>query len=242
MSTLQRLLGSSIARQWLWLAALAAVAIGAGGGCERSWRQAASEGPAAAPQRSPRATIEQLLAARANGSYQAMGAFIVPGCVHEVIKTLMAVDAFLQANRALCNHVRDEISLGLAQSIDHEEWGAHLDIFSRYVELVDEWSEGETATVSFMVDGRLPLRRARLMLVDGQWRYDPEGGYDPQLPAAFERMAQGLRLMLDDLRSGRVSREAILENPERLIEEVRVRLLPGVGMLPPPPATQPEDG
>jgi hypothetical protein len=223
------------------LIAIAAVlAAGACSGCERSPHQASGGTSTAAPKRSPRATIERLLAARQSGSYQPMNELVVPGRVHEVVKTLMAVDEFLQANRMLCNYVRDEIALGLSQSIDHASWGARLDIFSPYVELVDEQIEGKTATVSFMVDGRLPLQRARLVLVNGQWRYDPGVGYDPQLPAAFQRMARGLRLVLDDLQSGRLSADTIRAAPARLIEEVRVRLLPGVMMLP-SPTTQPDD-
>ena len=210
-------------------------------GCERSAEQHSDARGAAAPATSPRATIEQLIAARESGLYQAMSELIMPGRVHEVVRTLMAVDEFLHANRALCNHVRDEITLGLSQSIDQSHWGDHLDVFSRYVELIDQQITGDTATVSFTVDGRLPVQHARLLPVEGVWRYDPGPGYDPQLPAAFRRMARGLRQVLDDLKSGRLSSDVIRSNPERLIEEVRVRLLPGVKMLPAPPTSQPDD-
>lgn len=170
-----------------------------------------------------------------------MNDLVVAGRAHQVVKTLMAVDEFLRANRALCDYVRDEFAVGLSQSIDQSRWGASLDIFSRYVELIEERIEGDQATVSFTVDGRLPLRHARLVRIDGVWRYDPGPGYSPQLPTAFERMARGLRQVLDDLKSGRVSANAVRADPQRLIEEVRVRLLPGVKMLPAAPTTQPHD-
>ncbi|MFQ5807854.1 MAG: hypothetical protein ACE5I3_15520 [Phycisphaerae bacterium] len=184
------------------------------------------------PERSPGATIERLIAARDAGSYQPMSDLIVPEGAHQVVKTLMAVDEFLRVNRTLCNYVRNEFALGLSQSIDQSSWGAHLDVFSRYVELVQERIEGDTATVSFTVDGRLPVRHSRLVRTDGGWRYDPGPGYDPQLPAAFRRMTRGLRQVLEDLKAGRLPADAIRADPRRLIEEVRVRLLPGIKMLP----------
>jgi hypothetical protein len=170
-----------------------------------------------------------------------MDELIVPGRTHEVVKTLMAVDDFLRMNRTLRNYVREEFAIGLSQSIDQSHWGAHLDIFSRYVELVAEHVEGETATVSFTVDGRLPVQRAHLVRTDGVWRYDPGPGYDPQLPAAFQQMARGLRQVLDDLKDGRLPADAIRADPARLIEEVRVRLVPGIKMLPAEPTTRPND-
>lgn len=222
---------------------LLTLAVFGGAACERPAPDAAAGARTAAkPERSPRETLEQLIATRAARSYQAMDPFILPGGAHQVVNTLMAVDEFLQANRALCDYVRDEFASGLAQSIDQSHWGAHLDVFSHFVELIDEQIDADTATVSFRVDQQLPLRRARLVLIDGQWRYDPGDGYDARLPAAFQRMARGLRQVLNDLRDQRLDPATIRARPERLIEEVRVRLLPGIKMLPASPTTQPEDG
>ena len=191
--------------------------------------------------RSPRVTIERIIAARDSGSYQRLNELIVPGRAHEVVETLMAVDSFLRANESLCDYVRDAFALGLSQSIDQSHWGTHLGIFSRYVELVDERAEGDTASVTFTVDGQIPLRRAALARVDGTWRYDPGPGYDARLPDAFGRMARGLWQVLDDLKSGRLSADTIRADPQQLIEEVRVRLQPGIKMLPAPLAAQPSD-
>jgi hypothetical protein len=219
------------ARSLLWLLGPVLVCCAT---CER----ARSPDPAAL--RSPRATIELLIAARDTGSYHTLNELIVSERVHEVVKTLMAVDEFLHANQSLCDYVRETFALGLSQSIDQSAWGAQLEIFSRYVELVDQHIEGDTATITFTIDGRVPVHRAHLVRVEGAWRYDPGSGYDPRLPAAFERMAQGLRRVLDDLKEGRLSVDAIRADPRQLVEEVRVRLQPGIKMLP-PAATQPSD-
>ena len=51
-------------------------------------------------------------------------------------------------------------------------------------------------------------------------------------------MARGLRNVLEDLERGRLPASDLRDHPEELIEEVRLRLLPGV-MLLPAPSTQP---
>ena len=201
-------------------------------GCER---QVQSD----RPERGPRETVTQILEARTNSTYQRLNQLVVPDRVHEIVNTLLAVDEFLDANELLCDYVREKFALGLSQTIDQSRFGNQLDIFSRYIELVNEQIEGETAVVTFMVDGKVPLRRARLRLMEGQWRYDPGDGYRPELPAAFKRMAEGVRRVLAELKSGRLEAQAIRKRPERLIEELRVNLQPGISMLPKPPPPQP---
>jgi hypothetical protein len=183
------------------------------------------------PSAGPKVTVEQLIRMRDSAEYRAMESLIVPRRAEQVVRTITAVDDFLGANRGLGDYVRGEFSPGLAGSIDQSYFCATLDIFSSDVRLVDETITGDSAEVAYLVGGRIPLKRARLERLNGTWRYDPGPGYDPDLPTAFERMADGLRAVLDDLRSGRLSREAIVANPEKLIDEVRVRLLPGVKLL-----------
>ena len=170
--------------------------------------------------------------------YRPLRRLVVPERAHEVVKTLVAVDEFLMMNKALCDYVRENFTLGLSQSIDQSRLGRNLDVFSEYVQVIEQRVDGLRATVSFTVDGRLPLRRAELVKVDGGWRYDPGEGYDPQLPAAFQRMARGLQHVLDDLKSGRLAADTLRAEPELLIEEVRVRLIPGIKMLPAQPTTR----
>lgn len=199
-------------------------------GCGRwPWQaSAASERPA------PRAAAERLVAARQVGGYNAVSELCLPGAAEPVVRTLMAVDGFLAANAALCSYVRDHVSFGLAQMVDFSELGRNLDLFSRNVKIVSDTVHGDQASVAFMVNDELPLRRAAFRWFDGAWRYDPGDGYDPQLLEAFDRMARGLRLVLSDLESGRIDAQALWTDPEQLVEEVRLRLLPGVKLLPSP--------
>ena len=147
-------LGRYRGRPPLWLMALMVLGCPA---CERA------APPDNAAVRSPRETIQRIIAAREAGSYQTLNELIVRERTHEVVKTLMAVDEFLHANKTLCDYVRGTFALGLSQSIDQSHWGAHLDIFRRHLELIDQRIEGDTATVTFTVDGRIPVRRARLV-------------------------------------------------------------------------------
>lgn len=199
-------------------------------GCSRPVDGAA--GGQAAASLAPREAIERMLELRRLGRYGEMAALVVPERRGQVQSTLMAVDEFLHANRELCRYVAQHVGAGLSQAIDQSHWGASLDVFSRHVELLHETIEDQEATVSFQVDSRLPIRRARLARVDGAWRYDPGEGYDPELPAAFLRMARGLRDALASLQSGRLTGEAVRQSPDKLFEEVRLRLSPGVKMLP----------
>jgi len=200
--------------------------------CSRSNEQ---EPPA---RSSPRETIARLIAAREQRQYQVMRELIVPEHARDVIATLAAVDDFLSVNDQLCDLIRSEIGLGTADAIDQGQLAYHLDVFSRNVKVLDESIAGHDARVAFLVDERLPARHAQLRLLDGTWRYDPGAGEFAKLSQAFERMAHGLRQVLEGLRRGQLSAARFRENPEELINEVRIRLLPGVKLLPEGPAAE----
>lgn len=202
------------------------------GGCSRRDDGAAGVGSGAA---GPRATIERLLALRAAGRYQEMGPLILAEQRRAVTDTLLAIDDFLAANRQLGDYVRDHVGLNLADSVDQSHLGGSLDVFSRFVELLDETIDGDTARVAFTVDGQLPVRRAVLRLTAGAWQYDPGAGYSPALPQAFIKMARGLRRLREELAAGAIPAAALRDDPERLAREVQLRLMEGVRLLAPPP-------
>ncbi len=209
-------------------------------GCARSSSQSQDSGKAGDPAQTPRETLVRLIAAREAHAYRDIRALIRPQHAEQVVTYLMAVDDFLLANRELCQYVRDQVGLGLAQNIDQSHMAANLEVFSPYVELLDEVVDGDVATVSFVVDSNLPVKRAELRRVGDTWRYDPGPGYAPELPKAFHRMARGLRQALQEIKSGRLSPETLRNDPDRLVQEVEVRLLPGVKMLSRPNAASGE--
>jgi len=201
------------------------------GGCSRAPSQSQGGAGLTGSGGTPSETLNRLLAAREQRAYRDIKSLIVPEHAEEVISYLMAVDDFLFANRELCDYVRNEVGLGLAQNIDQSYFAGMIDVFSPYVKILDEIIEGDMATVSFQVNDKLPVKRARLRRVGGVWLYEPGPGYTPQLPQAFLRMAHGLRQTLQEIKCGRLSPRALRDDPELLAREVQVRLQSGVDLL-----------
>lgn len=216
--TAGRALALGLSAALAWLAA-----------CERGARPPGGE-------TAPLDTLRRILQLRDERRYDALADWIVPQRSAAVVSTLVAMDEFLAANERLCEVVRDHIGIGVAEHVDQGHFARNLDIFSPHIEFLDTVIEGERARIAFLVDGRLPARQAELVRSGKRWCYDPGPGYSEQLPAAFRRMARGLDTLVQDMRTGRLPPAELRENPQRLMDEVRLRLLPGVKMLPLPPA------
>lgn len=206
------------------------------GGCDRG-PDAAPKSAVAAPAQAARQVLEQIVQARQRGAESELRRLIVAERADAVVDTLAAVDALLAANQALCDYITREVGAGIVPAIDQGKLGRNLDVFSPHVAIVDERVDGDSATVAFTIDGRLPAQHARLVRVEGAWRYDPGAGYSAALPAALRRMAAGLREVLADLESGRLLLADVRRDPTVLVEHVRKCLTPGVALLPPPPKT-----
>ncbi len=200
-------------------------------GCARDEPAATATAPAPPPAVGPRETLQAMRAAHAERRYEDVRERIVPEQRHQVIETLLAIDTFLDANRRLCEWIRDHVGIGLAQTIDQSYLGENLGVFSPHVNLLDESVSGGQARVAFTVGQRLPTREARLRKVYGQWCYDPEAGYSERLPAAFVEMADGLDSVLAELRAGRIAKDELRDSPQALVEKVQARLRRGVSLL-----------
>ena len=206
-------------------------------GCSRPPSKATTQAQTVAI--GPRETLRRLIELRSERKYRELPTLIVPQRGNDVVEFLMAVDDFLAANRRLCNWLRDNVGLGLSQTIDQSYVtadlavyaGDDLGIFSRHVELLDASIRDEQATVSFAVENRLPAKVAHLRKIKGTWRYDPGRGYSEHLPAAFRDMARSLELVLAELESGRIPADDLWVGPTPLMEKVKSRLRRGVRLL-----------
>jgi hypothetical protein len=199
------------------------------GGCDRGAVPSSAATPQAA--NAPRHTLQRLIELRGERRYADMPPLILPGSGGPVVNTLVALDEFLDANHQLCDWLRDHVGVGVADTIDQSYLTANLGIFSPHIELLDVGIAGDGASVSFIVDGRLPAKAARLRQIDGTYRYDPEGGYSDYLPAAFRDMATGLDDVRRELERGAISADELRDDPERLMEKVRASLRRGVALL-----------
>lgn len=187
----------------------------------------------------PRETLLTLIELRASRKYRELPRLVLPGRGADVVEFISAVDAFLTANRRLCNWLRDEVGIGMSQSIDQSYIaddlsiyaGQSLGVFSNDIELLDDAVRGDTATISYAIVGRLPARVVQLRNVNGSWRYDPGRRYNEHLPAAFRELAEGLDLVRTELETGRFPRRDLLAGPEPLLEKVAARLQRGVKTL-----------
>lgn len=180
----------------------------------------------------PSDVIHEILRVRKASQYSGLRELVLSDHVDDVTRTLVAVDDFLAANQALCELIRQQVGPGVSARVDQAHLADHLDVFSRYVDLIGEETTGENAIVRFTIDGKLPAKNAELRRIDGRWRYDPGGGYSPELVAAFEKMTEGLRALVAEFRAGTIDVSAFRANPDRLVDEVRLRLMPGVRLLP----------
>jgi hypothetical protein len=187
--------------------------------------------PTAVPAVGPRATVEQILTLRAERQYAALRAHIKPGDGGKLVATLIAIDDLLDANEVLQQWVLTNVGPSAARTIDQDYLSDALGIFSRNVELLDDALEGDVATVTYTVGGRLPAQVARLVRVGDAWCYDPEDGYSPALPEALHELAHGLERTRDELASGRWNRDELARNPNQIVRLIESNLRPGLRKL-----------
>jgi hypothetical protein len=188
---------------------------------------------------SPKSAMQSLLQAHRARDYAAVSDHVIAGKGADVTTLLLAVDDFRSANERLAQLVRDKISLGASQLVDQSAWVSRLDVFSRYVDLLDERITGDTAFVTFTIDRQLPPNVARLEWDGRRWRYDPGQGDAAALADAFRQMARGLDACRGDLEAGRIDAAAAREDPQILIDEIMTRIRAGVRKLPRPTAESP---
>lgn len=182
-----------------------------------------------------RAVIDELRQLRHAGRYDDIEPLVAPGRFAPLRELLLSVDALLHANAALTSFVQREISAALAQNIDQSYWAEMLGIFSRDVHVISAQIDGDEAAVTFQIRDHLPLDHTTLRLVNGAWRYDPGAAADPGFAKAFREMADGLRAVLGDLRRDPDACKRFERYPDELVNEVALRLRPGMALLPRPP-------
>ncbi len=200
-------------------------------GCSRNPHAASASSTAAAPTE----TLTQLIAHHDARRYERMYPLIVPEQREDAVKYVRAMDELLDANRMLAGFVRTHIGAGVLRSIDQSHLARNMNIFSHDVKLLDEVVDGDRATVGFTVEDALPARRAALRRVEGAWLYDPGQGDSGRIVPAVRRMAEGLRATLHELQNGKLDPAEMRRDPAQLVEAVRVRLAPGIRMLPEAP-------
>lgn len=205
--------------------------------CSRSGSELANGAHAATP--GPRDALQELIKLRELHQYDRMQALIVPQHANAAVETLMAVDEFLAANQRLCAWLRDNVGIGLAQSIDQSYLGDDLgfylcnsmNLFARDVEFLDDTISGDQAHIAFIAGGRMPAEHVLLRRIAGKWVYDPGRPLPGGFADAFRDMARGLDNLVTDLESGRIPLQEVRDNRDWLMDKVEARLRRGVRLL-----------
>lgn len=225
-------------RRWTAALVLAALVV-CPTGCEQAANTPPVTQPAATASRSPRATLQEIRRLHAGRRYDEMRQWLTPTRASATIELLLAVDRFLGANDRLCEWIGAEVGTGLAQSVDQsylaDELGTilgnNLNVLAHDVELLDETEAGDTARVVYVVAGRVPAQVAILQRGDGHWQFDPGPVGAPSFAAGFIDMATALDTLRRELADGRVPKEELRTDMDRLMDLVEARLKRGVRML-----------
>lgn len=154
----------------------------------------------ASPTWSPSRTIEHIRQCRRDGRLTEIEAFLLPDQRVAVLDHLLAVDDVVSAHRTLNQVIRERIGAGSATTFDADALANVVGVFSPNLEVVDETIDGDRATVTICVAGRLPLERVEMLRRDGRWvlRTDPPV---PALTVEFRKLAQAARRVTLELRT-----------------------------------------
>jgi hypothetical protein len=167
---------------------------------------------------SPSQTVEHIRQCRRDGQLTELEAFLLPDQRAAVLDHLMAVDDVVTAHRSLNQLIRERIGVGTATVLDTDALANIVGVFSQDVEVVDETVDGDRATVTICVAGRLPLERVEMLRREGRWmvRTDPPV---PALTDELRKLAQAARRVTLELRTRNLT-------ADELQRELRLRQKP----------------
>jgi hypothetical protein len=172
----------------------------------------------AAKLTSPRAVYDQLRQWHVAHSYQNMMPWISPAARDDVLEQLVAVDELMAANTSAQVAITQSCPDVDPRPFDMSAMTNFLGLFSRDSEFIDEKIEGDTATVTVQVAGRLPLTYLDFQRYEGRWVYLPG--------ESVEDLAPGIRLLAKGLSRFATVVAAGACSPEKIASEFRYRVVP----------------
>ena len=161
----------------LWIVAAGVYTLGA------ACRPAGSSGerPTASPEHltgtpdanehpvSPSDTLRLVRQYRAQGAFNRLRDYLVPEQREAVIDHLLAVDELVMSYRLLNHVVAERVGQGSATAFDPQAVANIVGVFSRDVTLVDEVVDGDRATITISVAGRVPVEHVEMVMPDDVW-------------------------------------------------------------------------
>jgi hypothetical protein len=176
-------------------------------GCSRQ----AAEDPEA-----PVRLLLQLRDLQHNHSYKELESLVDPSRTRVLIDTLMAMDSLLLASTQLERTAEQRLGPRAAVICNLASLADYLGPFSRNVQIVSTRIDGDTATVAYQVGERVPIERAQVLRVDGQWRYMPDEP-DYALPPLLRQLTDAMVRLHSRAEAGAYTEEAFVEDYTRQV-------------------------
>ncbi|MFQ5462758.1 MAG: hypothetical protein ACE5E5_09040 [Phycisphaerae bacterium] len=152
---------------------------------------AIGEAPAHFDGESPMALVRRAHKLRRADRLDALEAVIDPKQARHVVALLSSLDRLEQADRTLGRAVKKAFGSAVAREFDHRALVNAAGVFSRDVALIGQHIDGNHATVTYQVAGRLPLDEMALVRSGGSWRIQTDDPI-PEVVREIERLAEAL--------------------------------------------------
>lgn len=143
---------------------------------------------------------------------EAAAALVIPEQQAAVVDLMLAVDALVDANRALQRVLTERLGPSQALAFDRSRARNAIGVLSADIRIVDERIEGERAVVTVQVAERLPLEEVTLVRRASGWRVQT----DPPIPGLSEELLALARVLEEVARR--------VEEKNMTYEEVRDEL------------------
>jgi hypothetical protein len=161
---------------------------------------------------SPRATLERMRQNCRDGRLDLIEPHLLPEQQGPVIELIQSVDRLRWANDVLQDAVTRQFGPATARAFDRSDVVNALGVFSRDVEFLDEEVNGEAATVTIQIAGRLPFDEVALERSTDRWVLHT----DPPIPGVAEALRDLAGVLVDTAR--------ILDERPMTLEELRREL------------------
>ncbi len=171
-------------------------------GCGRSREQDDPEAPTK--------IVTRLRDLHRQHSYRNMEPLVDPPRCRMLIDTLMAVDRLLLTASQLQQTAEQRLGPTAAVVCDISSLGDYLGPFSRKVQIISTRLQADTAFVAYQVGERVPIERAEVRHVSGQWRFMPDEP-DPQLPDLLRHLTERMDALRTAAQAGTYSEQAFIE-------------------------------
>lgn len=166
---------------------------------------------------SPIETVQILRNSRKKGDYTRFPNHLPDAHESDVVALLRATDRLIAASTMLSNRVQQQFGHAAADRFQYDNLANIAGIFSRDVAFISEEIDGNSATIVYQIDDRIPLESINLVHRSDRWilQTDPIGDLPEaifEMADLFERMAK--RLVEKNL------------TPDQLQKDVEIRSIP----------------